>query len=72
MEKHMPGFVLANATDYEPPTYHNGRCNESWLAQYASSAFSSGQALPCAGVSIYEDPESTDTLIRVWLNWPAP
>ena len=72
MEKQMPGFRPLEEYGTFGPGYHNGKCNKSWLAKLASSGIASSETFPCASVYIYEDPDSDDTLIYFWVDWPAP
>ncbi len=80
MEERMPGF-----TEKEDSTrdvvYSNHATNTNWLAQraaeYACTSLyciekESALTYPSASITFYSDPENlTDTLIEVWLSWPA-
>jgi hypothetical protein len=72
MEKHMPGFRQLEESNAFGPAYHNSKCNKSWLAKLASLLTSANGVLPCTSVLIFEDPDSNSTLIRIWVDWPAP
>lgn len=72
MEKHMPGFLLAEDPSTSAPSYFNNKCDKSLLAQLAAQLISVNDLFPCASVWLYEDPNSAGTRIRMWLSWPAP
>ncbi len=80
MEAQMPGFTETSDSE-SGIVYQNDASNTNWLAHYAAEYFCTGlfcvekSALlyPSAGVTLYSDPDKpTDSLIQVWVTWPAP
>lgn len=81
MEEYMPGFVEENEPEMGT-VYHNYvQDDSSRLAKRAAeiacqSLFcleKSAFTYPSTGVSFYSDPGNpTNTIIKVWIDWPAP
>jgi len=81
MEKHMPGFQI-NDDSKRGNVYQNYAEDKSWLgtkaAKMACTSFYCIEEeawlylYPGVSVTIFEEPEHpSNTLIQVWISWPA-
>lgn len=70
MESHVGEFKTSEHSETEQIRFSWGKCSRNVLLSFMVFV---AETRPCASVSIFTDPDRPDvTLIRVWIDWPAP